>query len=239
VDWPDLEREQIAYYRARAAEYDEWFFRQGRYDRGPEGNASWFAEVEEVREELRGLGPLGDVLEIAAGTGLWTQQLVGQASSVHCLDASPETLERNRMRLGEAAAHVTYELADVFRWAPGRRYDAVFFGFWLSHVPAERFRDFWRLVADALAPGGRVFLVDSLPNPTSAARGVPVETGGEQVRRLNDGREYRIVKRFYDPPDLERQLRALGWEFEVRATATYFLWARGQFGSGSGGRTRP
>lgn len=27
---------QIAYYRARATEYDEWFYRQGRYDRGPE-----------------------------------------------------------------------------------------------------------------------------------------------------------------------------------------------------------
>ena len=82
-----------------------------------------------------------------------------------------------------------------------------------------------------------MFLVDSLPNPTSAARGVAVETGGEQVRRLNDGREYRIVKRFYDAADLERQLRDLGWAIEVRATPTYFLWAHGQFVSGSGGPT--
>jgi hypothetical protein len=36
---------QLAYYRARAAEYDEWFFRTGRYDRGPEHQAAWFAEV--------------------------------------------------------------------------------------------------------------------------------------------------------------------------------------------------
>lgn len=30
----DILQEQIQYYRDRASEYDEWFFRQGRYDRG-------------------------------------------------------------------------------------------------------------------------------------------------------------------------------------------------------------
>jgi demethylmenaquinone methyltransferase/2-methoxy-6-polyprenyl-1,4-benzoquinol methylase len=36
---------QIEYYRARAGEYDQWFLRQGRYDRGPSDNADWFREV--------------------------------------------------------------------------------------------------------------------------------------------------------------------------------------------------
>ena len=44
--------EQIAYYRARATEYDEWFLRLGRYDRGEEQNRQWFAEVEQAREAL-------------------------------------------------------------------------------------------------------------------------------------------------------------------------------------------
>src|SRR5262245_32728734 len=34
--------EQVDYYRARANEYDEWFMRQGRYDRGSEHRAAWF-----------------------------------------------------------------------------------------------------------------------------------------------------------------------------------------------------
>ena len=29
-----LLQEQVDYYRARAGEYDEWFFRTGRYDLG-------------------------------------------------------------------------------------------------------------------------------------------------------------------------------------------------------------
>ena len=64
---------QLAYYRARAGEYDEWFLRTGRYDRGPEWNRRWFSELEQVRRELDGFGPTGEVLELACGTGLWTR----------------------------------------------------------------------------------------------------------------------------------------------------------------------
>lgn len=50
--------------------------------------------------------------------------------------------------------------ADLFAWEPDRRYDVVFFGFWLSHVPPARFGSFWALVADCLKPQGRVFFAD-------------------------------------------------------------------------------
>jgi len=51
-------QDQIAYYRARANEYDEWFLRQGRYDHGPEWRQQWLAEVHEVqqRSTRSGLG---------------------------------------------------------------------------------------------------------------------------------------------------------------------------------------
>lgn len=62
--------EQLGYYRARAAEYDEWWFRRGRYDRGPNLNARWFEEAAELDQTLAGFGPRGRVLELACGTGL-------------------------------------------------------------------------------------------------------------------------------------------------------------------------
>ncbi len=62
--------EQLAYYRARSGEYDEWFLREGRYDRGPEQRAEWFKEVAEVEAALHAAGPRGNVLELACGTGL-------------------------------------------------------------------------------------------------------------------------------------------------------------------------
>jgi hypothetical protein len=59
-----LLREQIAYYQARAGEYDEWFFRRGRYDRGPELNGRWFNEVDILRRALGSFKPAGDILEL-------------------------------------------------------------------------------------------------------------------------------------------------------------------------------
>lgn len=44
------------------------------------------------------------------------------------------------------------------------------------------------------------------------------------TRELNDGRRFRIYKRFYHPMELAHDLRMLGWECGVYATATYFLY---------------
>lgn len=81
--------EQIEYYRARASEYDEWFLRQGRYDLGDAENARWRAEVDEVARELASFNPAGKVLELAGGTGFWSQQLVRTATELTIVDASP------------------------------------------------------------------------------------------------------------------------------------------------------
>ena len=63
-DYDALIKEQVAYYGPRASEYDEWFFRRGRYDRAPELNQRWFDEVEEVRQQVRAFNPTGRVLEL-------------------------------------------------------------------------------------------------------------------------------------------------------------------------------
>src|SRR4030095_12875320 len=96
---PRLLGEQVEYYQARAGEYDEWFLREGRYDRGPEHRASWFREVAIVEAALQKALQSGEVLELACGTGLWTQHLVKQHSRVVAIDASPEAIALNRQRV--------------------------------------------------------------------------------------------------------------------------------------------
>ncbi len=229
----DALREQISYYRSRAAEYDEWFLRQGRYDHGPEENARWRAEADEAAHALdmflaAAPGRGRAALELAAGTGLWTARLIERCDQLTVVDASPEALALNRERLGASAEQVTYLVADLFTWRPTRRYDVVFFSFWLSHVPPARFAAFWSLIGACLAPGGRVFLVDSRYTPTSTARDHQLEGPDASMvtRRLNDGSEYRIVKVFYAPEGLCERLAAHGWQADIHATPTYFLYGQ-------------
>jgi demethylmenaquinone methyltransferase/2-methoxy-6-polyprenyl-1,4-benzoquinol methylase len=140
------------------------------------------------------------------------------------VDASPEVIAINRDRV--KSDRVDYIVADVFEWVPpARAFDAVFFGFWLSHVPSEKFDAFWSTVKTALKPDGRVFFVDSLFEQTSKARNHdPVDHSGVARRTLNDGREFRVVKIFYEPPVLERRLVQRGWKGYVRSTGRFFLY---------------
>jgi SAM-dependent methyltransferase len=140
--------EQIRYYRARTLEYDEWWERRGRYDRGSEENARWFSERTEVLTAFDRLDLRGDVLELAPGTGIWTERLTRTARSVTAVDASEEMIAINRERMGEAAATVSYVQADLFAWEPTRRFDAAVFCFWdqprpkgtAGRLPADRVR---------------------------------------------------------------------------------------------------
>ncbi len=222
---------QRAYYRARAPEYDEWIERRGRYDHGPDLNARWFAETEQVRDALVALDLRGDVLEMAVGTGHWTETLARTARSVVALDASPETMVIARSRLDQSGltGNVRFEVADLFEWEADRTYDAVVFGFWISHVPDDRLERFVATVAAALRPGGSVFWVDSLRQSSGTAPDQPLPPDEEEVmdRRLNDGRTFQIIKRFRPGTAYEAVFARQGIDLAVFETATYFQYAIG------------
>jgi len=228
IDDSPLE-EQIDYYRARVPEYDDWFYRRGRYDRGSEANRAWRDEGAEVRRALEARAPFGRVLELASGTGIWTEALLPGATEMTAVDGVPEMIEACRRRLPNAP--IRYIETDLFSFALDRTYDFVFFAFWLSHVPEERFRSFWDHVGRSLAPGGSVFLVDSLFDRTSTARDHRLESPEETtvLRRLNDGREYRIVKIFYEAESLGRKLGDLGWKADLRQTAHYSVYGEARY----------
>ncbi|MEU6841186.1 class I SAM-dependent methyltransferase [Streptomyces sp. NPDC046716] len=202
-----LMAEQMAYYRARAPEYDRPY-----------------KDRADLRELLAGIDELpvrGDVLELACGTGQWTALLAERAASVTAVDASAETLAIARERAGGPT--VRFVQADLFTWEPPRRYDTVFFGFWLSHVLPDRFAEFWRSVGASLAPGGRVVFVDDGPSEAIHEEFVADESGHTALRRLGDGSAYRIVKVFRGAEELTDRLAALGWSVEVRQAAGSFL----------------
>jgi demethylmenaquinone methyltransferase/2-methoxy-6-polyprenyl-1,4-benzoquinol methylase len=212
--------EQVAYYRALAPEYLE--------DAGIEGVTEETQDTTEraILAALDNAAPLGDVLELACGPGSFTTELARRATSVTALDASPEMLQIAAARTA-GANNIRFTQADLFTWTPDRRYPFVFFGFWLSHVPLERFAEFWSTIASALIPDGRVMFIDDGHRTTQELINGPQSSTIE--RRLRDGRRFRAVKVALEPASLERSLQELGWNIEVQPLA-------GPFFLGLGGR---
>jgi len=219
--------EQLAYYRLAAPAFD--------------GHGTG-AAIDEAIRRLRGAMDLsGDVLEIACGAGQWTARLAETARFVTALDAAPEMVAFTRRRLGDrSTGWVEVVCADVFAWRPGRRYRAVVFAFWLSHVPPVRFTAFWERVAECLAPGGMVGFVDDGPGDAAFEEDADADPAVPTVSRRvpepgpDPGARYRVVKVLHDATELTRSLRALGWAAHVEPLppspdgrqGVYVGWAR-------------
>jgi len=199
--------EQRAYYRDGAAQYDRPYAR--------------YRNLQDLLAAADGLPITGDVLELACGTGQWTVKLAGRARSVTAVDASAEVLALARARTAPHA--VRFVEADLFAWRPPRRYDTVFFAFWLSHVPPARLPAFWDTVATALAPGGRAVFVDDGPGAAAHEEVLADQPAPAALRRLDDGSRYRIVKVFHDPRTLTDDLTARGWSARVRTVGGNYL----------------
>ncbi|MFE8948268.1 class I SAM-dependent methyltransferase [Streptomyces sp. NPDC003233] len=207
MDDDALLAEQRAYYRAAAAEYDRQY-----------------AEYEALQQLLAVVDDLpiaGDVLELACGTGQWTPRLAARARSVTAVDAATEVLALARART--ASPTVQFIEADLFEWQPPRRYDTVFFAFWLSHVPPTRLPGFWNTVSAALAPGGKAIFIDDGPAAAAYEEVLANQPIPAALRRLHDGSQYRIVKVFHDAQTLTDDLTALGWSARIQTKAGNFI----------------
>jgi trans-aconitate methyltransferase len=209
----ELLAEQRDYYADRAGEYDLLFARaleEPDSPLGPQGP---------IARRLRELAAGKDVLDLACGTGYWSEILAGSARSLTAVDASEEMLAVHARRL-PGARRLT---ADVLSWVPNRRYELAFFGFWLSHVPDELMRGFWDVVDRALEPGGTAAFMDSAPSFERLEDRLQGEAAPAVRRRLLDGREYRVIKVMREPSALRDLLAELGWQAEVIPVGELFL----------------
>ncbi len=219
---PDPGTDMLAYYEARAPEYDDWYLRRGRYERGPIHDAAWNAELDLAGRWLDELPIAGEIVELAAGTGWWSP-LLASKGELSMYDGAPAPLDRARERLVAHSLRAHLHVRDA--WAePDRAVDAVFTGFWLSHVPRARLDVFLGIVRRWLRPGGTFAFIDSLPDPQSSAADHPAPADDASVRRLDDGRQFTIVKVYYEPAELEASLRRAGFaDARVTTTGRFFL----------------
>ena len=202
---------QIAYYRARAGEFD----------------GGHHHPIPALARPLHAFKPRGRVVEIACGTGIWTAEILRHpVQTLLCVDAAPEMLAIHESRINDT--RVRRERHDLFRWEPEAVFDAVVFAFWLSHVPPSRFAEFWGVLRRAIAPHGRVFFIDD-DHRARETEEVIEDSPVPVVRRtLADGSEHVAIKSFHEPSGLATQLSELGWAADVQSVGDRFLWGIAQ-----------
>src|SRR4051812_16151917 len=106
--------EQIAYYRARANEYDRTVLGPPTTGSTDDSVDQFQGDLATARDLLKQQGHFNNVLELACGTGIWTGVLKPISAHITAVDAAPEMLEIVRQKLGDD--NITYKQADLFNW---------------------------------------------------------------------------------------------------------------------------
>ncbi len=202
------------YYADRAAEYDEVY-------RKPERQA----DLARLKQLIPPIVAGKRVLEIAAGTGYWTQVLASTAAEIMATDLNAETIAIAAQR-DYGSAPVALRTADAYRLdtVPGE-FDLVFCGFWWSHIARADISRFLAGVRGRTGPGIRLVLVDNRYVPGS---NTPVSRTGPdgdtyQQRILADGREYEVLKNFPSREQLAADLEPAATELAWTELEYYWL----------------
>jgi demethylmenaquinone methyltransferase/2-methoxy-6-polyprenyl-1,4-benzoquinol methylase len=220
----NAEQTLIEYYARRVRQYERVY------------------EKPERQEDLRNLRTLvadffkgKRVLEVACGTGYWTEIISHEARSITALDVNQEVLAAARAK-PIAPGKATFLRGDVYALPDlAGGFDAGLAGFWWSHIPKSRLRKFLTGFHRALEPGARVMFfdnayvegsstalsrIDSDRNPVSPA---DAEGNTYQQRVLDDGSSYEVLKNFPTAEELRRTVDGLATEVEVTFLKYYWI----------------
>jgi 2-polyprenyl-3-methyl-5-hydroxy-6-metoxy-1,4-benzoquinol methylase len=189
--------EIIRYYKERANEYEEIYQKAERQ-----------RDLSSASDILKEVFFGKDVIEIACGTGYWTERIAVTAASVHAIDINQSMIDVARTK-SYKNPNVSFEVIDLFAFQPTQKYDALFGGFIWSHIQVEQLDNFIETCTKMVKKGGCITFMDNNYVPGSSSSIARRDTGGNtyQTRILKNGEQYEILKNF-PTESLIRQIAA-------------------------------
>lgn len=202
------------YYRKRAAEYEQVYEKPERQ-----------AELAWLRGRVPRLYRGRTVLEVACGTGYWTQYIAREAKRVYACDINEPVLEIAREKPIPAGKAAFFRADAIALDGVPSGCNAAFAGFWWSHVKKSDLAVFVRNLAARLEPGSVVGILD---NSFAHGSSTPIsrtdaEGNTYQKRRLASGEEFEVLKNFPSSLELAEAVRPVAREASLESLAYYWL----------------
>lgn len=202
------------YYAKRATEYERIYAKPERQD-----------ELAALKTRMRRMFTGRKVLELACGTGYWTEVIAPGAAQVTAVDINEEVLRIARAK-SYPEQRVSFLQGDCY--APpvsGRLHDALFAGFWWSHVALGKLDSFLATMLLSIRPGGLIAFLD---NNYVEGSSTPVSRRDEdgnsyQLRTLEDGSRHEVLKNFPAEGDLIQRAAKHGWGANVELLKHYWF----------------
>lgn len=177
----------IQYYADRAFEYEKTYQRPERQE-----------DIALLHSILKKLLKGHNVLEIACGTGYWTKTIASIANLVTATDINQEVLKIAKKKVF-FSNNVSFIQDDSFYLSKIKgKFSAGFSGFWWSHILKSKLNTFLNIFHSKLQSDALVIFIDNLHTKNSSTPISRIDNKGNtyQIRTLEDGRKYEVIKNF-------------------------------------------
>jgi ubiquinone/menaquinone biosynthesis C-methylase UbiE len=193
------------YYRSRAPEYDRFYQNPARQDDLARLRA-WL--TDRVRDRT--------VLEVAAGTGYWTEVAAAVCKSITATDPVGETLAlAAKRKLGANVELVRADAYDLSQFPPS--FDTGMAHFWWSHIEKERQPEFLSAFMRCLEPNGLVLMIDQVYVEGICPPMSRYDDANDryELRTLQSGATYEIVKNYPSDDELKASFAPFAHDVEI------------------------
>lgn len=209
-----MKDDTVEYYRARAAEYEQIYYREVPARR---------QELADDVARLRALAVDKTILELACGTGYWTNEMSQVARQITAADISAEMIAEAKKK--PLRCPVDFVESDMFACSfPEQAFDLIAVGFWFSHQPRQEFDKLFDLLDRCRKPDGLIWLIDNNPpaeGPNTDSAGSDSFGNNFKQRFLNDGSPYIILKNYFSREELT-EIFARRYRIEQLIYGTYY-----------------
>lgn len=184
------------YYAQRAAEYEAIYAKTERQ-----------ADLQTATVRLQDIFRRKTVLEIACGTGYWTQKIAETATKILATDINESVLEIAQLKT-YPFDNVRFSQEDLYDIQSIPLSEALFGGFIWSHIKLEELPRFLEATHALVQPGGLIVFMDNryVEGSSTPISEHDLQGNTYQQRVLKDGTAFSVLKNFPDQSALEKTL---------------------------------
>lgn len=203
-----VKEKMMEYYDERAKEYDEIF--EGRGSATDFEAQYYITDIEGIEKFIENFGK-GNTIDIACGSGYWLKYYFNKCNNFTFIDQSEQMLKlcklkANKYRIMDKSTFIKSDILDYI-FDINEKYDSAVIGFLLSHFTKAQEEVFFEKLKGVLKPGSEILIIDSTWTKERAKK-----QNKEDItdRSLNDGRSFKIYKKYFDVDELPKLLTSYG-----------------------------
>ncbi|HMG15555.1 MAG TPA: class I SAM-dependent methyltransferase [Saprospiraceae bacterium] len=203
----------VSYYKDRANEYEKIYSKPERQE-----------DLKSAASILQEIFAGKQVLEIACGTGYWTEKIAATATSIFATDINESVIDiAKKKKL--SSKQVSFAIADIYNFSDHNKFASLFGGFIWSHILLQDLNKFLSFVNSLVSPGSTVVFID---NNFVEGSNHPISERDEQgnsfqTRKLEDNTTHLVLKNFPTEKFLQLKLKDIGAEFKFFNLTYYWI----------------